>query len=129
MKANAVFSGFSVNDQAAAKDFYTRIMGLDLIDENMGLRFRLPFGGTLFIYEKPDHKPAEYTTLNFVVEDIDAAVDELMGKDVKFIVYDELFPGAKQDEKGILHSEKPEDGPSIAWFHDPAGNVLALLQE
>lgn len=129
MKLNAVFSGFSVDNQEKAKDFYTRVLGLDLIDENMGLRFRLPFGGTLFVYEKPDHKPASYTNLNFVVEDIEKAVDELVEKGVQMEKYDELFPGAKQDKKGILWSEVPEDGPSIAWFKDPAGNVLALLDE
>lgn len=129
MKANAVFSGFSVNDQEKAKDFYTRVLGLDKIDENMGLRFKLPMGGTLFIYEKPNHKPADYTVLNFVVDNIDDAVDELVKKDVKFEMYDELFPGAKQDKKGILRSPDPSKGPTIAWFKDPAGNVLAVIEE
>jgi catechol 2,3-dioxygenase-like lactoylglutathione lyase family enzyme len=130
MKANAVFSGYSVNDQEKAKDFYTRVMGLDLIDENMGLRFRLPFGGTLFVYEKPDHKSADFTVLNFVVGNIDEAVDELASKDVNFEFYENLFPGAKQDEKGILRSPDPgKYGPSIAWFKDPAGNVLSVIQD
>ena len=130
MKLNAAFSGFSVNDLETAKDFYTRVLGLDLSGEDMGLRFRLPFGGTLFIYEKPDHKPANYTTFNLVVEDIDAAVDELTAAGVSFEIYDNLFPGAKQDDKGILHSPDPAQyGPSIAWFKDPAGNTLAVMQD
>ena len=129
MKADAVFSGFSVSDQEKAKDFYTRVLGLDLIDENMGLRFRLPYGGQLFVYEKSNHEPASYTALNFMVDDIDKAVDELVKQDVQMVIYDEVFPGAKQDKKGILHSSGPDEGPSIAWFNDPAGNILALLQE
>lgn len=129
MKANAVFSGLSVNDQEKAKDFYTRVLGLDLIDENMGLRFRLPYGGTLFVYEKQDHEPASFTALNFVVEDIDTAVDELVKQDVPIVMYDEVFPGAKQDKKGILRSPDPSMGPSIAWFNDPAGNILAVMQD
>jgi predicted enzyme related to lactoylglutathione lyase len=130
MKTNAAFTGISVNDSEKAKDFYTRVLGLDLSSEAMGLHFRLPFGGMLFIYEKPDHQPATYTALNFVVEDIDAAVDELVEKGVVFEVYDNLFPGAEQDEKGILRSPDPiKYGPSIAWFKDPAGNTIAILQD
>lgn len=130
MKLNAAFSGFSVNDIEKAKDFYTRIIGLDLAGEEMGLQFRLPFAGRLFIYHKPDHRPATYTMLNLVVDDIDAAVDELTKKGVVFERYPNLIPGVEQDEKGILHSENPtQDGPSIAWFKDPFGNVIALLQD
>lgn len=129
MKVNSVFSGFSVDDLTRAKDFYTKVLGLDLIDEQMGLRLRLPYGAQLFIYEKPDHLAATYTVLNFVVEDIDAAVDELKEMGVGFEFYKNLFPGAHQDEKGIMRAEKPEDGPSIAWFKDPAGNILAILQD
>lgn len=131
MKLLAAFSGFSINDQEKAKDFYTRIIGLDLVDENMGLRFRLPYGGMLFLYEKPNHEAATYTILNLIVEDIDDAVDELVGKGVEFEIYDNVMPGApKQDKKGVLRSPDPEKyGPSIAWFKDPAGNILALLEE
>ena len=130
MRANAAFSGISVNDIEKAKDFYTRVLGLDLSSEAMGLHFRMPFGGALFIYEKSDHQPATYTALNFVVEDIDAAVDELAEKGVSFEVYDNLFSGAEQDEKGILRSPDPiKYGPSIAWFKDPAGNTIAILQD
>lgn len=126
---NAAFSGFSVNNLEAAKDFYTRIIGLDLASEAMGLHFRLPFGGKLFVYEKPDHKAATYTTLNLVVSDIDAAVDELSSKGVAFEMYPNMIPGVGQDEKGIMRAEKPEDGPSIAWFKDPAGNIIAVMQD
>ncbi len=130
MKVTSVFSGISVNSIEQAKDFYTRILELDLSGEAMGLHYRLPFGGMLFLYEKQDHQPASYTVLNFVVEDIDAAVDELREKGVVFEFYKNLFPGApSQDEKGIMRTTDPAtEGPSIAWFKDPAGNVIALLQ-
>ena len=131
MQLKAVFSGFSVNDQDAAKEFYTNVVGLELDDDHMGLRFKLPSGGSVFIYSKEDaHKPAEYTVLNLVVDDIDAAVDELIGKGVTFEIYDNLFPGAKQDERGVLHSPDPAKyGPSIAWFKDPAGNILSVIED
>ena len=130
MKTNAVFSGISVNDLVAAKDFYTRVLGLDISGEDMGLHFRLPFGGMLFLYEKPNHQPATFTILNFVVPDIDEAVDELKANGAPFEIYEELFPGAKQDEKGILRTTDPAtEGPSIAWLKDPAGNIIAILQD
>lgn len=130
MKTNAVFSGVSVDDLAKAKDFYTHILGLDLSGEDMGLHFRLPFGGMLFLYEKPDHEPASYTVLNFVVPDIDEAVDELTSQGVAFEKYDELYPGMTQDDKGIMRTTDPAtEGPSIAWFKDPAGNTLAVIQD
>lgn len=130
MNINSAFSGFSVNDLAVAKDFYTRIIGLDLASETMGLQFRLPFGGMLFLYEKPDHQPANYTVLNFVVADIAATVDELSQKGIQFERYPNLIPGVEQDAKGIMWSSDPlQDGPSIAWFKDPAGNMLAVLQD
>lgn len=131
MRVTSVFSGISVNDLEKAKDFYSRILELDLSSEAMGLHYRLPFGGMLFIYEKQDHQPATYTVLNFVVDDIDAAVDELREKGVSFEFYKNLFPGApSQDEKGIMRTTDPAtEGPSIAWFKDPAGNIIALLQD
>lgn len=126
LQAKTAFAGFSVDDQEKAKDFYTNTLGLQLKSEQMGLNFTLPGGGELFVYEKPDHAAAGYTVLNFVVEDIDAAVDELTGSGVIFEHYDLGF--AKTDAKGIARAEKPEDGPSIAWFKDPAGNILSVLQ-
>ena len=82
----------------------------------------------VFIYEKPDHVPATFTVLNFVVADIDAAVDQLSGKGITFEHYD-LGNGAVQDEKGILRGLAASMGPDIAWFKDPAGNILSILQD
>src|SRR5258708_24793435 len=98
LKAKGAFSGFSVDDFDKAKTFYTKPLGLEIDDETMGLQLRLPGGGGLFIYSKEDHKPATYTALNFVVDDIDEAVDELTKLGVVFERY-EGFP-FKQDEKG-----------------------------
>jgi catechol 2,3-dioxygenase-like lactoylglutathione lyase family enzyme len=126
-KAQAAFSGLSVDDQAKAKDFYTKTLGLELSDESMGLNFKLPGGGGLFIYPKDDHQPATFTVLNFVVEDIDAAVDKLTASGVKFEHYDNM--PAKPDDKGILRGLAANQGPDIAWFKDPAGNILSVLQD
>lgn len=126
-EAQAAFSGFSVDDQAKAKEFYTETLGLELKDETMGLTFDLPGGGAVFVYQKDDHQPATFTILNFVVDDIDAAVDLLSGKGVSFEQYD-MGNGAKTDEKGIMRGIAANQGPDIAWFKDPAGNILAVLQ-
>jgi catechol 2,3-dioxygenase-like lactoylglutathione lyase family enzyme len=120
------FSGFSVDNENTAKDFYTNTLGLELIEEQMGLRFKLPGGGTIFAYPKPNHEPATFTILNFVVEDIDDAVDELTAKGANFEHYESM--PVKQDEKGIMRSTGLNTGPSIAWFKDPAGNVLSVIQ-
>lgn len=121
------FSGVSVDDAAKAKEFYANTLGLKLKDEDMGLNFELPGGGSLFVYEKPDHQPAAYTYLNLVVADIDNTVDALSTAGVKFEIYDNM--PAKQDEKGILRGLAAKQGPDIAWFKDPAGNILAVLQD
>jgi predicted enzyme related to lactoylglutathione lyase len=126
LKAEAAFSGVSVNDLGAAKEFYTSVLGLTLENETMGLNFKLPGGGTLFVYPKQDHQPATFTVLNFVVTNIDEAVDELVKQGVKFERYDNL-PGG-QDEKGVARGLSAKQGPDIAWFTDPAGNILAVLQ-
>jgi catechol 2,3-dioxygenase-like lactoylglutathione lyase family enzyme len=126
-KAQAAFSGLSVDDQAKAKDFYTKTLGLELSDESMGLNFKLPGGGGLFIYPKDDHQPATFTVLNFVVDDIDAAVDKLTAGGVKFEHYDNM--PAPQDDKEILRGLAASQGPDIAWFKDPAGNILSVLQD
>lgn len=125
-KAISAFSGFSVDDLAKAKEFYTKKLGLVLEDESMGLQFKLPGGGSMFVYDKPDHKPATFTILNFVVDDIDKAVDELKADDIEFEHY-EGFPFS-QDKKGIARGKAANQGPDIAWFKDPAGNILAVLQ-
>ena len=124
---NKAFSSFSVGDLAKAKEFYSGILGLDVKEqENMGLMADL--GGTkLFIYPKENHEPATFTVLNFPVDDIDKAVDELKSKGVEFEQYD--YEPIKTDEKGIARSAGAEGNPSMAWFKDPAGNILSLMQE
>ncbi|HZE87148.1 MAG TPA: VOC family protein [Methylomirabilota bacterium] len=123
--AKAAFSGFSVDNLEKAKKFYTETLELKLEDENMGLKFQLPGGGKIFIYAKDNHQPATFTILNFVVENIDEAVDELTKRGVNF----ETYEGFGQDEKGIARGISAKQGPDIAWFKDPAGNILAVLQE
>ncbi len=119
------FSGLSADDLAKAKEFYTSALGLTLKDEQMGLTFMLPEGGSsVFIYQKSDHVPATYTALNFEVADIDEAADELSKKGVAFERYD----GMHQDEKGIARGRAANMGPDIAWFKDPAGNILSILK-
>jgi catechol 2,3-dioxygenase-like lactoylglutathione lyase family enzyme len=126
-KPVAAFSGFSVDSQKKAKEFYTKILGLELQDEKMGLQLKLPGDGSLFLYEKSDHKPASYTALNFVVANIDEAVDELTKAGVEFEHYDNM--PAKPDEKGIMRGLSAGQGPDIAWFKDPAGNIISVLQD
>ena len=118
------FSGFSVDDLAKAKAFYAQALGLKVVEEGVGLRLHLPGGGTAFAYPKDDHQPATFTLLDFVVDDIDEAVDELKSRGVSF----DRFAGMPQDEKGIMRGISQNMGPDIAWFKDPAGNVLAVLQ-
>ena len=127
MKFVSSFSGLSVGSAAAAKQFYGETLGLKLTDESMGLNFQLPGGGQLFLYEKPDHQPASFTVLNFVVSSINAAIDELVARGVSFERYDNL-PGA-QDQRGVLRGKAANMGPDIAWFTDPAGNILSLIEE
>ena|SRR5579884_444382 len=122
-KAVAAFSGFSVNDQEEAKKFYAETLGLELKDDQMGLTFKLPGGGEVFIYPKDDHTPATYTMLNLVVEDIDQAVEELKAKGIEFEHYE------MTDEKGIARGKSVNMGPDIAWFKDPSGNILSVLQD
>jgi len=123
MRTVEVFSGFSVDDENTAKDFYKNRLGLELAGEQMA-RFKLPGGGTVFAYPKPNHEPATFTIMNFVVEDIDEAVDELKAQGITF----EYYEGIQQDEKGIMRSVGQNTGPSIAWFKDPAGNILSVIQ-
>jgi predicted enzyme related to lactoylglutathione lyase len=120
------FSGYSVDDIQKAKEFYGQTLGVEAeIDQQMGaLKVRVVDAPEIFIYAKPNHQPATYTVLNFVVGNIDAAVDELISKGVVF----ERYEGFEQDEKGIARSTDPSKGPSIAWFKDPAGNILSVLE-
>ena len=114
------FSGFAVPDLDEARRFYGETLGLKVSDENGMLTLQLADDRPTLIYPKPDFTPATYTILNFPVEDIDAAVDELTDRGVEFERYD----GFEQDEKGIARGQ----GPDIAWFKDPAGNILSVLQ-
>jgi catechol 2,3-dioxygenase-like lactoylglutathione lyase family enzyme len=118
------FPGFSVDDIDAAREFYGSKLGLPVKDEPMAgaLTLTLPSGQAVFIYPKPDHEPATYTMLNLVVENIDAAVDELNAAGVETKIYTE-GDGFGTDERGIARGM----GPDIAWFRDPAGNVLSVL--
>ena len=118
------FSGFSTSDLAKAREFYSDTLGLEVTDENGMLNLHLAGGGMVLIYPKDDHEPATFTVLNFPVTDIDKAADELIAAGIQF----ERYEGANQDERGIARPPKPEYGPPIAWFKDPAGNVLSVLQ-
>jgi catechol 2,3-dioxygenase-like lactoylglutathione lyase family enzyme len=125
-KAQAAFSGFSVSDQAKTREFYSEVLGLKVDDGPMGLTLHLPGGGTVFAYSKKDHVPATYTMLNFVVGNIDEAVDGLTRAGVKFERYDN---GMKTDAKGIVRGITAKQGPDIAWFKDPSGNFISVLQQ
>jgi catechol 2,3-dioxygenase-like lactoylglutathione lyase family enzyme len=116
------FSGFSVNDIQKAKEFYRRALGLEISESNGLLSLHLAGGNTVLIYPKPNHVPATFTILNFPVENVDQAVDELIKRAVRFEVYNR--PEIKTDEKGIMRGR----GPTIAWFKDPAGNILSVLE-
>ena len=118
------FSGFSVNNLVQAKEFYTAVLGLDVSEDEMGLQLNIADSTPLFIYQKDDHTPASFTVLNFPVDDIDAAVEELTQKGVVFERY--AMPGA-QDEKGIMRGKTAGQGPDIAWFKDPSGNIFSVL--
>lgn len=117
------FSGFAVTDLEAAAAFYGDTLGIEVRDDSdLGmLRLMLPGGAEVIVYPKPDHVPAVFTILNFVVADIDVTVDELTERGVEFLRYEEF---AEQDHKGIQRGGDPE----IAWFTDPAGNILSVLQ-
>jgi predicted enzyme related to lactoylglutathione lyase len=115
------FSGFSVDDVGKAKAFYGETLGLKTSEQNGLLTLHLAGDRDVLVYPKPDHVPATYTILNFPVDDINQAVDELVASGVRM----ERYEGLKQDDKGIHRF----GGPHIAWFKDPAGNILSVLQE
>ena len=118
------FSGFSANDIDAERAFYADVLGVSLTEEMGGLNLALAGGQRVFIYPKPNHEPATFTVLNFPVDDLDATVDALTAKGVAF----ERYPGMDHDAKGIVRSPSPEMGPDIAWFKDPAGNIISVLK-
>jgi catechol 2,3-dioxygenase-like lactoylglutathione lyase family enzyme len=117
------FSGFAVDDLDAARSFYSDKLGIEVSDEAMGVLTLHLAGGSrpTLVYPKPDYTPATYTILNVQVADVDAAVDELAARGIHF----ERYEGFPQDEKGIA---RDEGGPAIAWFKDPAGNIISVLQ-
>ena len=120
-KDTKAFSGFAVDDVAAAQAFYGETLGLRTSEQHGLLTLHIAGGRDTIVYPRPGHVPAQYTILNFPVEDIDAAVDALSERGVSF----ERYEGFEQDERGIARAE----GPYIAWFKDPAGNILSVLQE
>ncbi|MBA3354058.1 MAG: VOC family protein [Blastocatellia bacterium] len=120
------FSSFSVDDISEAREFYGKTLGVEVSDnEEGGLELSFDDGSSVFIYPKDDHDPATFTVLNFQVDDIEDAVDELIDQGVTFEQYD----GEMQtDEKGIFLGKENGKGPNIAWFKDPAGNFLSVIE-
>jgi catechol 2,3-dioxygenase-like lactoylglutathione lyase family enzyme len=123
-KHTKVFSGFSVNDLVAAREFYSRVLELDVQDHQHWLDLHIAGGTRVLVYSKPNHVPATFTILNFPVDDVDKAVDVLASRGVRFEHYNE--GGIITDAKGISRSGR---GPTMAWFKDPAGNILSVLKE
>jgi catechol 2,3-dioxygenase-like lactoylglutathione lyase family enzyme len=123
ISSDKAFSGFAVKNIDAARQFYGDVLGLDVTEEYGMLNLSIGTGGRVLVYPKPDHVPATYTILNFPVEDVDSAVDELTAAGVEFEHYDS--PGLKTDAKGIARG----GGPTIAWFRDPSGNILSVLAD
>ena len=117
------FSSFSVNDLKKAKEFYGQTLGLDVKETEEGLELHTG-DNAVFLYPKPNHTPASFTVLNFAVDDIEAAVDELESLGINLEHYN--LPDIKTDERGIARGDQ---GPTIAWFKDPAGNILSVLEE
>jgi predicted enzyme related to lactoylglutathione lyase len=122
LKVDRAFSGFSVNDLAVAKEFYGETLGVQLEEIPAGIRLKI--GNGILIYPKQDHAPSTYTMLNFPVDNIDQALAELTAKGIKFEHY-----AGMTDQKGVARGLSHDRGPDIAWFKDPAGNILSILQQ
>ena len=122
LSESKAFGGFSANDIPAAKKFYSGTLGLKVTEKHGLLTLHLPGGNHVLIYPKPNHAAATFTVLNFPVDDVDKAVDELTKRGVRFEIYD--LPELKTDGRGIMRG----NGPTIAWFKDPAGNILSVLK-
>jgi predicted enzyme related to lactoylglutathione lyase len=120
-KNTKAFSSFSVNDLEEAKKFYGQTLGLEVSESEEGLNLQIKGGNDVFIYPKTDHAPATFTILNFVVDDVDRKVDELSKLGIRFQIYNK--GELKTDDKGIFQGK-----PRIAWFKDPAGNFLSILE-
>jgi catechol 2,3-dioxygenase-like lactoylglutathione lyase family enzyme len=123
LRDSKAFSGFSVANIQTAKKFYSETLGLDVTESHGLLTLRLAGGNNVLIYPKHNHVPATFTLLNFPVTDVDLTVDELTKRGVRFEKYD--LPNLKTDKKGIMRG----NGPTIAWFKDPAGNILSVIEE
>ena len=123
LATSKAFSGFSTDDIAKSRTFYGEVLGLNVSEHHGLLKLHLGGGTTVLIYPKPNHAPASFTVLNFPVPDVEAVVDALTQRGVRFETYD--MPGLKTDAKGIMRG----NGPTIAWFKDPAGNVLSIIDE
>jgi len=125
LKDAKTFSSFSIDDLQKAKEFYSQSLELDVTEQEEGLGLNFPGGGQVFLYPKPDHAPATFTVLNFQVANIDEAVDGLTSRGVTF----ERYGGEmEQDDKGVYRGVAQGQGPNIAWFRDPAGNILSVLK-
>ena len=123
LNTNKAFASFSVNDIQKAKEFYSKTLGFEVAEGAEGTLVLPLDGGTkALMYPKPNHQPATFTVLNFPVKNVEQAVDELGKRGVRFEIYNE--PNLKTDERGISRG----NGPTIAWFKDPAGNILSLLE-
>lgn len=125
-KETTAFSSFSVDDLEKAREFYGVTLGLQVSAEAEGLQLQIAGGGNVFLYPKPNHLPATFTVLNFEVNDIDQAVEDLRKLGVQFESYEGEIA---TDEKGIFRGGDQGNGPNIAWFTDPAGNILSLFQK
>jgi catechol 2,3-dioxygenase-like lactoylglutathione lyase family enzyme len=122
-RESPAYSGFSVDDVQRAREFYEGTLGLEVSEEYGMLNLRLGGGAHVLVYPKPNHEPATFTVLNFPVANIEKAVDELTRRGVRFEMYDQGEP--KTDAKGIMRGQ----GPPIAWFKDPAGNIFSVIEE
>ena len=122
LKESSAFSGFSVNDIQKAKAFYGRTLGLEVSESDGLLSLHLAGGSKILIYPKAKHEPASFTILNFPVDNVEEAVDQLTQRGVRFEIYNQ--PDLKTDKRGIFRGA----GPTIAWFKDPAGNILSVLE-
>ena len=123
LEESKAFSGFAAPDIAKEKEFYSQTLGLKTSEDHGLLRLHLAGGNNVLIYPKPNHVSATFTVLNFPVRDVDLAVDELTRRGVRFEIYD--LPDLKTDKKGVMRG----NGPTIAWFRDPAGNILSAIEQ
>lgn len=121
------FSSYSVSNKTEALQFYGDVLGCDLEEISEGITLHFPNGHTVFLYEKLDHEPAGYTVLNFPVDDIDTTIEDLEIKGIEMLMFEDL--PIEQDGKGVLRGKAAGMGPNMAWFKDPSGNVISVLEE